>query len=109
MNLTDMLKRLEPIVKIMGVAVGEVWKIFVQRYVVKGMRLVFAGIISAIIAYALHKILFPISPIFILVIIVPIIFGSVMIFMAIPYLFNPRYFALQDLAKQIRENRDIIG
>lgn len=87
---------IEAIAKAMGVAAVELWSIFVRQYVVKGVTEVFTALVligaGVHIAYAFgYWALIPFAAA------LPFCYGAIML------LGNPRYYAIQDITKRIKE------
>lgn len=96
-KLPDSIKAgVEAIAKAMGVAAVELWSIFVRQYVVKGITEVFTALVligaGVFLAYqAGYWALIP------LVAALPFCYGSIML------LGNPKYYAINDITKKIKE------
>lgn len=87
---------LEAIAKGIGIAVTELWIIFVRQYVVRGLTEVFTGVVLCVAAYFL----FPVIGLWVLV---PLALAMVFFYGSIQLLGNPRYFALEDIANRIQD------
>lgn len=86
----------EAIAKAMGVAAVELWSIFVRQYVVKGITEVFTALVligaGVFLAMKLgYWALIPLSAA------LPFCYGAIML------LGNPKYYAIQDITKKIKE------
>lgn len=82
-----------------GVAAGEVWLIFVRNYVVRGISELF----TALVLFGAAWMLSPHIGYFWLV---PVGIGIVLVYGAINYIGNPRYYALEDIVDKIQEFRN---
>ena len=86
----------EAIAKAMGVAAVELWSIFVRQYVVKGITEVFTALVligaGVFIAFqAGYWALIPLTAA------LPFCYGAIML------LGNPKYYAINDITKKIKE------
>lgn len=86
----------EAIAKAMGVAAVELWSIFVRQYVVKGITEVFTALVligsGIFIAFQVgYWALIPFA------IALPFCYGAIML------LGNPKYYAINDITKKIKE------
>lgn len=86
----------EAIAKAMGVAAVELWSIFVRQYVVKGITEVFTAVVligaGIFIAYQVgYWALIPFA------LSLPFCYGAIML------LGNPKYYAINDITKKIKE------
>ena len=95
----DILELLKPIADTFKVAVTELWGIFINQYIVKGIAELFTGVICLTISIFLYKHLpeyyklFGIAPF--------------MIFMGFAYdsiqlIGNPKYWALEDIMRRLK-------
>lgn len=86
----------EAIAKAMGVAAVELWSIFVRQYVVKGITEVFTALvlIGAGVFIAFQAGYWALIP---LALALPFCYGSIML------LGNPKYYAINDITKKIKE------
>src|ERR1035441_3736221 len=80
----------EPLAKLVGKATSELWKIFVWRYIAKGLGEVFLAVYGSYVGWIyLHQN----DRLWV----IPFLCVSgILIFDAIQLLFNPRYFAMND-------------
>lgn len=86
----------EAIAKAMGVAAVELWSIFVRQYVVKGITEVFTALV--LIGAGVHiAYVFGYWALIPLALALPFCYGAIML------LGNPRYYAIQDITKKIKE------
>lgn len=99
MTHESVLKNLEPLSKTLKSTVGEVWKIFVKRYIAKGVSELFAAIVISVISvmllWAKHRIW----------ILAPAGVVTFLIFDAIQLLINPAYFAMNDVIDRIKKEK----
>lgn len=86
----------EAIAKGLGVAAVELWSIFVRQYVVKGATEVFTALvlIGAGTFLAYHVKWWALIP---LTAALPFCYGAIML------LGNPKYYAIQDITRKIKE------
>lgn len=87
-----------PLASIVGKTAGELWKIFVMRYVAKGVAEIFSAIVISAVSLRLlgTTTLWLFAPGFLI---------TVLIFDAIQLLVNPRYFALGDVMERIKQEQ----
>lgn len=96
-KLPDSIKAgVEAIAKAMGVAAVELWSIFVRQYVVKGITEVFTALVLIgsgvfIATQAGYWALIPLAAA------LPFCYGAIML------LGNPKYYAISDITKKIKE------
>jgi len=102
MTTEDVMKALEPIAKGIGIAVSELWKIFTRQYFIKGVSQLFAGIVSGLGTYFLGRYLIPIGIVNTVLVVAGVIWSLMFFYSAIPLLFNPQYFALNDIIEKIK-------
>ena len=96
-KLPDSIKAgVEAIAKAMGVAAVELWSIFVRQYVVKGLTELFTALvlIGTGIFIATQVGYWALIP---LAIALPFCYGTIML------LGNPKYYAINDITKKIKE------
>lgn len=90
----DIKDAIDGIAKGLGVAATEVWRIFVQQYLVRGIAEGFVAIVLVVASYMLYSeigmwVLIPLS-------------AAVLLFYgAIIFVGNPKYYALGDITKRI--------
>lgn len=94
MESKEIIKLLNPIAETFGVAVKELWKIFVRKYVVKGLSELF----TALIFITATLFLYHLNQWTSLILIVPI----VLIYDAINLLGNPSYWALEEIINKVK-------
>lgn len=82
--------------KLLGVAVGELWSIFVRQYYVRGINLAFLGISTLGLSYYLKQYIG-------LWWLVGCLAAKVLIYFAIQYRGNPKYYAIQDITTKVKE------
>lgn len=87
---------IEAIAKGLGVAAVELWSIFVRQYIVKGLTEVFTAVVligvGVFLAYnAGYWALVPLT------LALPFCYGAIML------LGNPKYYAINDITKKIKE------
>lgn len=88
------LKKLDPIAKLAKTGVKELWTIFVRQYIVKGISTVF----TALVLVASSVLLAPHVGYFALI---PVAVAVGLVYNAIAYLGNPKYYALEDITKKV--------
>lgn len=86
---------IESLAKGLGVAVTELWSIFVRQYIVRGINELFTAIIMFTIAFFMWGYLRFWA-------LIPVAIGIGFIYGAIAYLGNPKYYALEDITKKIK-------
>lgn len=96
---TKDLGALAPLAKVLKSTVGEVWKIFIKRYVAKGLAELFAAIVISGMSVVLLHITNWLW--------IPFPFVVVLMFDAIQLLVNPAYFALNDALERINDERKV--
>ena len=102
MKTEEILATLKPVADAIGVAVSELWKIFTRQYLVKGIAQLFSGIVFSAVTYYLGKYLLVISLNY-LFLVIPLVIWSVLFFYsAIPLVFNPAYYAIEDILKKLK-------
>jgi hypothetical protein len=86
----------EAIAKAMGVAAVELWSIFVRQYIVKGITEVFTALVLIGVGVFLAKVAgyWAFVP---LALALPFCYGAIML------LGNPKYYAINDITKKIKE------
>lgn len=89
-------KALEPLSKGLKVAVSELYSVFVRQYVVKGFSELFTAILLVVIAYFL-------APSVHYWALIPLAVSVYLVYDVIHLLGNPKYFALEDIAKKVRQ------
>lgn len=91
----QVLEAINGAAKLLGVAAVELWGIFVRQYVVRGLNELFTAVILLVASFFL----FPVIGLWILV---PIGAAIVLVYGAISYLGNPKYYALEDISERVR-------
>lgn len=92
-------KIIDSLAKGLGVAASELWGIFVRQYVVKGLNELFTALVLFTSAWFLKDYISFWA-------LVPVAFGIGLIYGAISYLGNPKYFALNDIVERVRDFKD---
>lgn len=92
-------KVIESLAKGLGVAVTELWSIFVRQYVVRGANELFTAIVLFVAAFFLKDYIGFFA-------LIPVAVGIGFVYGAINYLGNPKYYALNDIVKRVREFKD---
>jgi len=87
---------IEAIARGLGIAAVELWSIFVRQYVVKGMTEVFTALVLIGSGIAMFK-YFGAWGLVPLAIALPFCYGAIML------LGNPKYYAIDDITKKIKE------
>lgn len=87
---------LEAVAKVLGVAVTELWTIFVRQYVVRGVTEAFTGLVLCVASYFL----FPVIGLFVLI---PLAIALMFFYGTIQLLGNPKYYALEDIATRVQD------
>lgn len=95
-NTEDALSKIEPIAKLLGKTAGQIWKIFVMRYVAKGVSEVFIALVIGGLGYNLLHLTHP------LWMLAPFGIAALFIYDAIQLLVNPYYFAMDDVAMRLK-------
>lgn len=95
----EALGKVEPIAKLLGRTAGQIWQIFVKRYIAKGVAELFAATVITILTldklWAHHWLYWLCIPF-------PIV--MLLAFDAIQLLINPAYFAMGDVENAIKRN-----
>lgn len=92
----EAVDKLQPVAKLLGKAAGQVWKIFVMRYVAKGISELFA---AAVIIWVTTDKLYANYWLWWLI---PFAISVILAFDAIQLLVNPYYFAMDDVEKTLK-------
>lgn len=92
-------KVIDSLAKGLGVAATELWGIFVRQYVVRGLNELFTALVLFVAAWFLKDYISFWA-------LAPVAFGIGLIYGAISYLGNPKYFALNDIVERVREFKD---
>lgn len=90
---------IDSLAKGLGVAATELWSIFVRQYVVRGANELFTAIVLFVAAFFLKDYIGFWA-------LLPTAVGIGFVYGAISYLGNPKYYALNDIVKRIREFKD---
>lgn len=89
----------DSLAKGLGVAATELWAIFVRQYVVRGANELFTAIVFFVGAFFLKDYVG-------LYALIPTAIGIGFVYGAISYLGNPKYYALNDIVKRIKNFKD---
>lgn len=92
-------KVVNSVAKSLGVAVGELWTIFVRQYVVRGVNEAFTAVILFVAAEMLKGYIGFYA-------LIPAVAGLALCYGAISLLGNPKYYAIEDIIKRIRNARE---
>lgn len=94
-STTEALKELEPLSKALSKSAAQIWKMFVMRYVAKGIGEIFLAIATVLIthSYYAHDRLG---------MLISYTIGSILVYDAIQVLVNPHYFAMNDVALRLK-------
>lgn len=95
---SEMITALEKIAKPLGVAIGELWAVFVRQYVVKGITEAFTGMTVLAFSIYLHSV---IGQWALIVSAVSLVF----FYGAIQLIGNPKYHAINDIIKRVKDLR----
>ena len=87
---------LESAAKMLGVAVGELWAIFVRQYFVRGVTEAFTGIVLSIASWVLY-------PVIGLWILIPLAIALMFFYGAILLIGNPKYYAIEDILGKVQD------
>lgn len=96
---TEAKKIIDSLAKGLGVAATELWGIFVRQYVVRGLNELFTALVLFVAAWFLKDYLSFWA-------LAPVAFGIGLIYGAINYLGNPKYFALNDIVERVKDFKD---
>ena len=93
------IKDLEPLSKALSKTAGQVWKMFVMRYVAKGLGEIFLGAFIAWVGWSyLHQNQR-------LWVIPFLVVGALFVYDAIQLLIDPYYFAMNDVAVRLKSEQ----
>ena len=101
----EALAKVEPIAKILGKTAGQLWKIFLFRYIAKGIAQIFLAVFINVVAYMYLNHLHPYNPWMLL----PLAAGGVLIYDAIQLLVDPYYFAMNDVLFRLKTEKSTWG
>lgn len=90
---------IDSLAKGLGVAAGELWTIFVRQYIVRGANELFTALVLFVAAFILWQFVQFWA-------LIPVAVGIGFVYGAIAYLGNPKYYALEDIVKKIKEFRE---
>lgn len=95
----EALQKIEPIAKLLGKTASQLWKMFIMRYVAKGIAQVFLAVFINWVAYiflwAPHKYWM----------LAPLGVGGILVYDAIQLLANPYYFAMNDVLYRVKTEK----
>lgn len=103
MDIDDVMKVLEPLAKGLGIAVKEIWGVFVKQYLVKGISQLFSGIVFGVAAYE-TAINFSEIGKWVFVVIAGVT-SLLFVYSSIPLIFNPKYEAIDDIIHKIKTKK----
>lgn len=90
---------IDSLAKGLGVAATELWSIFVRQYIVRGANELFTAIVMFGVAFVLWQFVQFWA-------LIPLAIGIGFVYGAISYLGNPKYYALNDIVKRIKNFKD---
>lgn len=88
-------KAIESVADVLGVAVTELWTIFVKQYVVRGITELFTAIILFTVAYLIKDLVHWYA-------LIPAGIGLLFVYGSIPLLVNPKYYAIDDVYDKVK-------
>lgn len=98
-NESDALGAVQPLAKALSKTAGQIWQIFVKRYIAKGVAEMFSAIVITVLTldklWAHHWLYWLCIPF-------PIV--MLLAFDAIQLLINPAYFAMGDVESAVKRN-----
>ena len=89
----------DSLAKGLGVAATELWSIFVRQYVVRGLNELFTAIVLFVVAFFLKDYVGFYA-------LIPATIGIGFVYGAISYLGNPKYYALNDIVRRIKDLKE---
>ena len=89
----------DSLAKGLGVAATELWSIFVRQYIVRGLNELFTAIVFFAAAFIMKDYLAWWA-------LIPTAIGIGFTYGAISYLGNPKYYALNDIVRRIKDLKD---
>lgn len=92
-------KIIDTLSKGLGVAAGELWSIFIRQYIVKGISEAFTAIVMFVAAAVLFQFVMWWA-------LIPVAIGIGLVYGAINYLGNPKYYALNDIVKRVKNFKE---
>lgn len=92
----EALMKVEPIAKLLGKTATQLWKMFVMRYVAKGVAQIFLAVFLNWVAYIF---LWHTHKYYMLIFLTG---GGILVYDAIQLLFNPYYFAMNDVLYRLK-------
>lgn len=96
----EILQDLEPLAKVLKVGVGELWSIFVRQYVVKGISELFTALVLFGAAFLLKDFIHYWA-------LIPVVVGIYLVYDTINLVGNPKYWAIDDITKKVKEFSDV--
>ena len=101
----EALTKVEPIAKLLGKTAGQLWKVFVMRYIAKGVAQIFLAIFLNWVCYIFlwHQHSYNYW------MLIPLIVGGILVYDAIQLLFNPYYFAMNDVMYRLKNESHLWG
>ena len=90
---------IDSLAKGLGVAASELWTIFVRQYIVRGANELFTALILFVAGFILWQFVQFWA-------LIPVAIGIGFVYGAIAYLGNPKYYALEDIVKKIKEFKE---
>lgn len=89
----------DSLAKGLGVAATELWSIFVRQYIVRGLNELFTAIVLFVVAFFLKDYVGFYA-------LIPTAIGIGFVYGAISYLGNPKYYALNDIVRRIKDLKE---
>ena len=89
----------DSLAKGLGVAATELWSIFARQYVVRGLNELFTAIVLFVVAFFLKDYVGFYA-------LIPAAIGIGFVYGAISYLGNPKYYALNDIVRRIKDLKE---
>lgn len=86
---------------LVGKSVGQLWKMFVMRYIAKGIAQAFLAVFINLIAYVYLNHQHPYN----LWMLIPLALGGVLVYDAIQLLANPYYYAMNDVLFRLKAEK----
>lgn len=101
----DALQKVEPIAKLLGKTASQLWKIFLFRYIAKGVAQIFLAVFINIICFVYLTHSHPYN----LWMLIPLAVGGVLVYDAIQLLVDPYYFAMNDVLYRLKTEKNTWG
>lgn len=101
----EALMKVEPLAKILGKTAGQLWKMFVMRYIAKGIAQIFLAVFINVIAYIFlwHQHAYNYW------LLIPLFIGGVLVYDSIQNLANPYYYAMNDVLYRLKTEKNTWG